>query len=801
MLRKIILLVSVFFITFSARTQDFSNLWEGYFSYFDIVDLTSSETKLYAAAENAIFSYDVNTNETETITTVEGLSGSNISTIYFSEAYNTLMIGYENGLIELYFENDNSILSVVDILEKDNISPGDKGINHFNELDGIVYISADFGISLYDLERLEFGDSYFIGNGGTHINVNHTAFFDGFIYAACGSNSALRKGALDNPNLIDFQEWTTISSGNFVSVDPVGVSLYLVRFNGFFHRVNSNNSLTLLSSFDTRPRHSFVYNDQIVITEENLISVFDQDANLLYTITLPPDLDTEFTATVIIDDVFYIGTSSLGVLKLNTPDFLDYEEISPQGPLLNGAFRLLSENGKLWVTFGDFNVDFNPYPLNEYGISQLVEEEWINTPYDSLFGAREISYIANNPFNPNQTFIGSFFSGILEFEGNDPVFLFDQNNSGLESLVIPGSSYTDLRVGGLKFDRNGLLWSVTSLVRRPIKSYDPNTGQWQAYELSEIIPDINQIGNALDDGELGFGDLDIDENGTKWIGSFFNGLIGFNENLGGVVMNNVSTPDQNMPATKVRALAVDQRNQVWIGTDFGLRVLFNTANFFNDPSPTVSEIVILEDGIPKELLDDQFITDIKVDGSNNKWIGTLDSGVFYFSSDGQETIYHFTTQNSPLPSNQINDISIDQTSGRVFIATTRGLVSFRAGGSKPEDTLGDAYVYPNPVRPEYDILGSDNLNDVNKGIKIQGLTENVNVKITDIEGNLVAEAQSRVNQRNSKANYNFAIDGGTGIWNGKNLRGNVVATGVYLILISDLDSFETKVLKLLIVRS
>ncbi len=127
-------------------------------------------------------------------------------------------------------------------------------------------------------------------------------------------------------------------------------------------------------------------------------------------------------------------------------------------------------------------------------------------------------------------------------------------------------------------------------------------------------------------------------------------------------------------------------------------------------------------------------------------------------------------------------------------------MSFRAGGSKPKETLEKAFVYPNPVRPEYNILGFNDLNDINKGVKISGLTDSVNIKITDIEGNLVAEAQSNVNLRSSNANYNFAIDGGTAIWNGKNLGNNVVRTGVYLVMISDLDSFETKVIKVLIVK-
>lgn len=190
------------------------------------------------------------------------------------------------------------------------------------------------------------------------------------------------------------------------------------------------------------------------------------------------------------------------------------------------------------------------------------------------------------------------------------------------------------------------------------------------------------------------------------------------------------------------------------------------------------------------MLFQQFITDIEVDGANNKWIGTDNAGIFYFSSNGQETIFHFTKDNSPLPSDRINDISIDDTNGTVYIATSKGLVSFRAGGSSPFEDLQSAYAYPNPVRPSFNII--------EEKVKIKDISENVNIKITDIEGNLVAEAQSRTNQR--YRGYNLEIDGGTAFWNGKNLANNVVASGVYLVMLSDLDTFETKVLKLMVVR-
>jgi flagellar hook assembly protein FlgD len=99
-------------------------------------------------------------------------------------------------------------------------------------------------------------------------------------------------------------------------------------------------------------------------------------------------------------------------------------------------------------------------------------------------------------------------------------------------------------------------------------------------------------------------------------------------------------------------------------------------------------------------------------------------------------------------------------------------------------------VYPNPVRPAFNITEDK--------VKIKDISENVNIKITDIEGNLVAEAQSRTNLR--YRGFNLEIDGGTAYWNGKNLADNIVASGVYLVMLSDLDTFETRVLKIMVVR-
>lgn len=780
-----------FFMVWTMSGQDFSALWQGYFSYHHINDIAVGSDKVYAASENALFTYDMSTRNFETLTTVEGLSGQTITTIAYSETNDIILVGYENGLIEIVSGPEREILSVVDILDKQTIPPNLKRINHFNIHGNLVVIATDFGISIYNLSNLEFGDSYFIGNGGSQINVRQTTIFNNKIYAACGNNGGIKMAALSNPNLIDYQQWQTLGSGNFISVQTVTDHLYALSSNGTISEI-IDSAFVSLFTYDSVPVSSSSMNDLLVVTTTTKVFLYNGAFDLLHTLARTPENKALFTSAVFKNDYFYIGTSSVGVLKSDMNTISNAEVLRPEGPLKNNAFKIEAGNNSVWMTYGDYTYSYDPGPVRSYGLSHLIDDHWINTPFDSLLNAQNLTYVAVNPIKPSQVFISSFQKGLLEINEEVATVLWDQNNSGLESLILPSDpSYVSLRQSGSTFDRNGLLWTLTSRVDKALKTYDPSTKQWKGYSFKHLIQDP-----LLD--ELGFGDLVIDGNGTKWIGSFFKGLIGYNEN--GNKIRNLNSEDQNMPDKTVTAVAVDNNNQVWIGTLKGLRVLYNSANFFDAPNPTVKTIVVLDKGIPQELLSNQYITDIKVDGSNNKWIGTLDAGVFYFSPDGQETIYHFTTDNSPLPSNTINDISIDSQTGKVYIATQKGLVSFSSGGSKPEDELSQAFAYPNPVRPEYDILGANNLNDINKGVKIKGITENVNIKITDIEGNLVAEAQSRVNLRSSRSNYNFAIDGGTAIWNGRNLANNIVASGVYLILISDLDSFETKVIKLLIIR-
>ncbi|WP_225312680.1 type IX secretion system anionic LPS delivery protein PorZ [Pseudotamlana haliotis] len=781
-MKKVILLVFCL-LPLLQFSQDFSQTWKGHFSYHNIKAVAQGNGKIFAAAENAVFYTDHQTNELEELTTVNGLSGETISTIYYSEIYELLVIGYENGLMEVVFDEDSKVLTVVDIFDKTTIQPTEKRINHFSNYQNSLYIATNYGVSVFDMERLEFGDTYFIGANGSQIPVTQTAVYGNYLYAACTNNNGLKRADVSNSNLIDFQNWQTLSPGSWLGVEAQDDKLYATNADKKLYEVINNTSLTALATYANTPLDLHATAGQLIVTTQNEVFVYDSNFNTIAQVGLDPEFATRYTSATVDGNYIYIGSEDFGILKTPVASPTTFEEVHPEGPLLNNPFAIEASVDGLWVTFGEYTQFYNPYPLNSRGMSHLKYDEWINTPYSDVLEAKCLNAIAVHPENPNQVFVSSFFSGLLEVNDDIPSILYDESNSGLESLILDSNpSYVDIRVGVSAFDDNGLLWTLSGLIDRPLKSFNLSNNQWNSYDFTAIIGDSST-------DNLGYADLVIGADQVKWIATFDFGVIGFQENGNNPLLKSVYTEASNMPSVTATALALDQRNQLWIGTANGLRVLYNTSNFFTEDI-RVDEIVIEEDGVAKELLFQQNITAIEVDGSNNKWVATADAGLFYFSPDGQNTIFHFTKTNSPLPSNTVLDLSIDSDKGIVYIATEKGLVSFLSGGSSPDENLDEAFAYPNPVRPGFDLL--------DKKVKIKGISENVNIKITDIEGNLVAEAQSKTNQRYS--GYNLEIDGGTAYWNGKNLANNTVASGVYLLMLADLDTFETKVIKLMVVR-
>lgn len=762
---KRIFLFFLIIISPFAFTQQNKN-WKGYFSYNKVKDISQSNNKLFFASDNTLFSKDLSTQELKTFNTIDGLSGEKITTIYSNKTLNKTIIGHENGLIIAINNNDNSLKKVVGILN--NSMPNSlKKINHFEEHNGILYISCDFGIVQFNLASLEFGDTYYIGNNGEKSKIYQTTFLNDEIYAVT-ENNGIKKASLSNPNLIDYNQWEIIDSGTWKKIAVFNNQLIGINSNNDIYKFN-NGSPQLITNLGQPALDLRTTNDYIITTTANVVSVLNSSFNYVayfqsYQFTSAPT----FNCGAINNDRIYIGTNEKGVLSVSLFDVSNYESLMPDGPSRNYIFSIKATSSDLWMVYGGYNYYYNPYEFGEYslplfGLSKLSKEGWLHIPSSKVFDARSLSKITVNPKNESQVYISSFHSGLLKTDNDIPSILYNQTNSGLETLTFDGDNIS-VRINGTAFDKEGNLWITNSMVKNGLKVLKKD-GNWQSYNMESILG--NYKTNSMNQ-------IVIDKNNTKWIATINDGVIAFNEKTGIFKKISVGPDSGNLPDSDVRTIAVDNHNQLWIGTSRGLRVLPNVGNYNNSNPLNTNSIVILEEGVPQELLYEQFITDIVVNGSNEKWIGTADSGVFLFSSNGQETIYHFTKDNSPLPSNTITDIDINPLTGEVLFATNKGMVSFQGSATEAFDNLKNVYVYPNPVRPNY--TGT---------VKIAGLVSNANVKITDIEGNLVYETTS---------------EGGTIEWDTTAFGNYKVASGVYMIFISAKDTADTTVKKVMIIR-
>ena len=204
------------------------------------------------------------------------------------------------------------------------------------------------------------------------------------------------------------------------------------------------------------------------------------------------------------------------------------------------------------------------------------------------------------------------------------------------------------------------------------------------------------------------------------------------------------------------ALAVDFNNAIWIGTDNGFAILYNSSSVFDASADSynVQRVKVDIDGNVEYLLGNTYITDIEVDGANRKWLGTESAGVFLLSADGTEILQNFTVDNSPLISNAILDMQLDQSTGELFLVTDKGLISYRTDATYEDPEYSNVKVFPNPVKPDF-----------SGQITIQGIKYDSDIHVTDVAGNLV---------------YKTTSNGGTATWDGKTLTGEKVKSGVYL---------------------
>ena len=473
------------------------------------------------------------------------------------------------------------------------------------------------------------------------------------------------------------------------------------------------------------------------------------------------------------DGNFWVADGNNGLLWKHTDGSISL--IQPNGPRSEAAWAIAGKGGKLWVASGSMlGTDYSPYEKN--GISRFADNDWhtFDCTNDSIyaytcaFGSPAVVAVAIDPHNPDHAFIGSWGNGLLEYTKDGGIRHFLADNSALVPRYP--SQLNFVQVGGVTFDDDGNLWAVSAGTTEGIcvKTKDD---VWQKFTLSEAAT-------------AGFGlyGLVIDDFGQKWFiartaSSGGEGVCVFKEkNLtsqynGQYKRLNDRAGTGSLPDLFVRSIAKDKDGSIWLGTNKGVAVVYNPGNVFTGGSYDAQKIIIQQDGYNQYLLETESVNAIAIDGANRKWFGTYSGGVFLMSADATHQILNFNMDNSPLPSNYIASIAIDDLTGEVFFATDKGIISYRGDATEGGQQCENHYVFPNPVKHEY------------RGpIAIRGLVANADVKIADVAGNIV---------------YHTKANGGEAIWYGNNMNGERAQTGVYIVYVTNEDGSETCTTKML----
>ena len=755
--------ILLLFCTYALYSQ--SAGWSSFYSFDQITGVHSgSDGQVYGVAENSVFSYDPSANEVVPITTVDGLLGDEIGALAVND--NFMIVGYDSGMLGIHNLLDRSVILDSSIQRNLSINPSDKTIHSFLLQDQTLYLSAGYGISIYDLSTNRFIDSYFFGVDNSTIQVNQTALVGEYLYAA--TEEGLYKANTSDPNLVLESAWNKIANGQWKSVGLVNnVILGVVQSGSQVVCYGLTDDVATEYQRESGTLLGVEVSDtELVLSFSNTILAFDDSLSVRTLASASGSLSGQgFTSATTVGNDLFIGTSGGGLL-LHNPS--ETRVVSPSGPLMNDIFEIsVLPNEELWIAHGAFSRYYNPYPLNAYGVSHRSGGSWQNLPFSALLGARSIVSVVPNPANPSQVFACAMHDGLLEINDGLVTNLWNQTNSGLESLdpieLNEDPNYRSVRIRDVAFDSEGSMWSITSFVGKGLKKRTVN-GDWESIDLTGLIP-INRAS--------GYSKLVISPNNEVYFGSALYGLIGYSEVNGTPVLRLLDVAD-NLPTLDVRSVALDFDDNLWIGTTEGLRVLYNASRLFTQPDLSASTLILDEGGNVGELLANQFINAIEVDGNNQKWVATDGAGVFLFAEDGKSTLQHFTKDNSPLPTNSVRSLAYEPQSGKIYMGTPNGLVAFQGNAYVPSATLEEIEVYPNPIRPGYTGL-----------LTIRGLQADCVVKITDIAGNAVFETTAT---------------GGSVQWDLLSFGGDRVRSGVYLIFVTTNDGLESAVEKVMIIN-
>lgn len=757
--------------------------WRDHLPYSNCIDVVESEEFIYTATEHSIFKLDRSTNEIEKWSKANKLSDVGTSSIDYDPITKILVVGYSNGNIDL-FEGEKKF-GVPDL--KLSTIVGDKRIYNITIRNSSAYVSCGLGVVVVDLISKIVKETYFIGQQGAPAKVTDVAFYQNKIYAVVGNRILF--GDASNQFLSNYLNW------NEFNPPP---SLYEFEHLEFYdnHMIVSSSGVSVPDTVWTKSMSSILdpwgtlgfnlpWKVNSIWSNQNWLTI-SSGYGVAFTNSSIPVLyfddkvrENFLNANYCIFDSYnsyWVADKNHGLARC-----LDFTEsrdswILPMGPSFFKVRKVNAYNDNVWLSSGGVAADNNSNLWNFEGVSGFVDNQWSNLEGDTNFynasGFNSLSQyycdpmeVAISPINNKIIYIASWEEGLLRVNTNDNSLQTLKGSTGSEFLSDSWMTDDFIGCAAVTVDNNDIVWAAFSKCKYGIAAYKPD-GTYALFDTRNYLGIESNIFTiyAASNGfiyaiVLGKGVLVLNTNGT------LDDLSDDNLRL-----LSETESEGNLPSSYVYSIIEDLDGEIWMGTEAGLAIIYNSEEIFAGGAFSVEQILIEQDGNTQILLETEQINAIEIDGSNKKWIATMRSGLYQLSPDGIILVNHFTAENSPLFSNTVYDLAINQKTGEVYAATDGGLVGYFSTATNFDEEMGNVRVFPNPVRPNY-----------SGNITIDGLAFESSVKITDLSGALVYETKS---------------EGGRAVWNGLNSEGNRPATGVYTIFVTNKEGRVDDVRKL-----
>lgn len=763
----IFLLFALYFQSFGQFDKAFFE-WESHLPRKTVLHLDHHNEYIFASTKNNIIKINTEENSVAFYSKINGLSDVDIVNIAYIPTEKKLFIAYENGNFDL-LDDYGRVENIPDLLINSSFI-GNKKINNLTVHAERVLLACSFGVLEINTRTLNTG---FTTNMG--IRINDIAYVDGYVYAA-GEDGIYRFDESNNSNPGFFENWEQL--GTKYNLPELYDATKIELFNNIIYATIDEEIYAFLDGAFTKILEQDEENHTIISmrsSEDYLLITDSKETNSrILGINKTGQVSDWYDAcATVVNDAIMDKTGRIWYGdKWHYIKYQDGFDGTCQthdynSPYSSNTREVRTKDGDIYIGSGSINENFG-FDSNRDGFFVRKNGIWTNFNANKIpliNEAEMINFLVAQPHpTENKVYAGAFPGGILEYDfDTKEAKVYDSNNS---LILGPADNIGAERVSEIKFDKEGNMWATCFLAKKGLVTRTKD-GQWYNFKAGNVI---------------NMGAIEFDRFGYIWIqlGGASGGVLIYDHN------NTISDPSDDrykiftsnnsaLNSSRVRSLDIDKNGDIWVGTDAG-PVAFDCGDPFEGCNGSI--IKVLQDSIPALLLKTEVITSITVDGGNRKWFGSA-NGIFVQSPDGITQVSRFTENNSPLFSETILDLEFDGVKGEIHIASSKGLQSIRIPSTTGTQKFVDnsIVVFPNPVRPEYKGL-----------IGMNGLAENANIKITDAQGLLVFEGQ--------------AI-GGTAVWDGRDLSGSEVASGVYTVFATvskNLKRPSTSTSKFVIIR-